>query len=120
MGSNDGHLVGLSDDQWTRLKWELLLPLVVLAPAYALVPDWPEVSLIYIGIVLLPIGIAGGILGEDRRAENAAARGVIGEADATHGDTDAKIGPGNRWTDFASSVGLLGLGSFVLIAVLFV
>jgi len=107
-------------DRRSRLVVELLLPLVVLSPAYVVAPNRPFVALGYLVVVMLPIGIAGGILGEDRRAENAAAGGMIGESFEDHGDTDGKIGPGDRLTDFASSLGLLALGSFVLIAILFV
>lgn len=111
---------GSSTDRRERLLWELALPLAVVVPAYVLVPFTSLGALVYLGVVMLPIGIAGGILGHDRRSENVMAKGILGDGDAAHGDNDAKIGPGNRLTDFASSVGLLALGSFVLIVILFV
>lgn len=121
MGSLTGLLDdGPTDDRRERLVWELLVPIAILLPAYALVPFEPLASLGYLALVMLPVGIAGGILGEDRRAETVESRSLMGQTDHEHGDTDGKIGPGNRLTDFASSVGLLGLASFLLIAVLFV
>jgi len=121
MGSRAGGLNGTpTGERRERLVWELLVPLAVLLPAYALVPFEPMASLGYLVVVMLPVGIAGGILGEDRRAETVMSRSVMGQTDHEHGETDSKISPGNRLTDFASSVGLLGLASFLLIGVLFV
>lgn len=102
-----------------RLLWELVLPVLALTPAYALAPFAPMASLGLLCLVIVPIGVVGGLLGEDRRAENRIASGWF-SGDTTHADNDAKMGgKPTRLKGFASSLGLLALVSFLVIAVVF-
>lgn len=110
----------LSGDRSERLLWELLFPILALVPAYALAPFAPFASLGYLCLIVVPIAIVGGILGEDRRAENAVAAAWF-PGEPTHADNDAKIGgTSTPFTEFASSVGILALLSFVVVGVVFV
>lgn len=100
--------------------WKYELPVLLLLPGYGLVAVDPMLSLGYLGALLIPIGIVGGILGEDRRAENVAAQASIGGTDYGHSETDGKMASTSHLTDFGANLGLLGFASFVLIAALFV
>jgi len=111
---------GLTENRRQQLLWRLVLPVLALTPFYLIAAVRPLVSLGLLVVVVLPIAVLGGLLGGDRRSENVEAA-TLNPGDATHADSDAKIGGGsNRYTQFASSVGLLALVSFFVIAVLFV
>lgn len=122
MGSDPFSDSRLSDEQRRRLVWELVLPAAVVAPLVALVElASPVVALWALGGTLLPIGIAGGILGTDRRAKEARSLGILGGgADPDNLTEDAKIGAHyERLTGFASSFAFMALASFFVIVVLY-
>lgn len=116
MGSTDS-LLDRGDHRNQKIVRELLLPAIVLSPAYALAVVAPMTALGYLAALLVPVGIAAFFVGDVGPEDTVPQRESITEVPTVR-RVDDRIG-GTRFVNSLSNLILMGLASFVLIAVLF-
>jgi len=116
MGSTGGTREGSTEPRRERLFWRVGVPLGLVAPAFALVPVEPLASLGYLALLLLPIGLLGGKMGDHGYVADADPRSIEGPTVDLAGNASPV---GDRVGVVGWRVGVLGLASFVLIAVFF-